>query len=147
MFDQVREERSLPPQNVPPLSDFGLDRARDQDANPRYARRAWVVRNNSKASNKPLEAILRVNATRRPFEWLVHGDDDTCFALERLAAFLRKLDARAPWFLSSTCHGPAHRVPPGGPRCCISRRARRRRLPRAVAVAARAGARAEDSTC
>ena len=76
------------------------------------------MRNNSKASNKPLEAILRVNATRRPFEWLVHGDDDTCFALERLAAFLRKLDARAPWFLSSTCHGPAHRVPPGGPRCC-----------------------------
>ena len=70
------------------------------------------MRNNSKASNKPLEAILRVNATRRPFEWLVHGDDDTCFALERLAAFLRKLDARAPWFLSSTCHGPAHRVPP-----------------------------------
>ena len=62
--------------------------------------RGWPGRKfeflNTDGDNKPLEMILYANSSfHRPFQWLVVGDDDTCFSLGMLRSILSEMNSSA----------------------------------------------------
>lgn len=58
---------------------------------------------NNVGDNKPLHFIHKVNKTLS-FDWLLFGDDDTCFHMSRVSKIFEGLDHNFPYFIG-TCQG------------------------------------------
>ena len=66
---------------------------------------------NTIGDNKPLHFIHKLNKTQS-FNWLLFGDDDTCFHLKNVVNLLWGLNHSIPFFIG-TCH-------PKNVKCCSS---------------------------